>query len=90
MLLDLDEIQTLKTRFSKTHPDFQEAIRRVSERSTDLQPLGVFALWRKYSEQCTCSDQSPVFGEFVQWYAKDLSIGPNINDVIDYAQEQLA
>lgn len=86
MLLDLDEIYALKDRFAKTHPTFQATITRIAEQSPKLQPLGVFSLWRAYSQECDAADQSPVMFEFLQWYSKQLGIEGRIHEVLEHAE----
>jgi hypothetical protein len=62
----------LAERFAKTVPEFQANITTIAQ-AAQLPPLKVFALWREYTEECNLRDQSPVLGEFQQWYADFLT-----------------
>ena len=61
----------LAKSFARTVEGFQATIMRIAM-AADMPRLAVFALWRKYSQDCSNSDQSAVLGEFVEWCAKDL------------------
>jgi len=61
----------LAKSFARTVEGFQATIMRIAM-AADMPRLAVYALWRKYSTDCSNSDQSAVLGEFVEWYAKDL------------------
>ncbi len=38
----------------------------------NLTTLVVYGLWRKYSQDCSNSDQSAILGEFIEWYREKL------------------
>ncbi len=57
--------------FTNTAPAFQAQINALGI-VANMTGEEVYALWRKYSAQCTNYDQSPVMFEFVQWYAAEL------------------
>lgn len=57
--------------FAQTAQGFQAKINAIAK-VANMTGDEVFALWRKYSAQCTNYDQSPVMFEFVQWYAAEL------------------
>jgi hypothetical protein len=61
----------IEERFAHCHPGFQDEIVRIAK-VAGLAPLQVFALWRKYSDECSSADQSPVMFEFMQWYTGQL------------------
>jgi len=41
----------------------------------DMTPEAVYALWHKYSRDCSDYDQSAIWSEFLSWYRKQL---PNL------------
>ena len=62
---------TLAERLNGCVPEFQAKIKALADLA-QLPALAVFAYWRKYSDACTSGDQSPVLGEFTDWYADKL------------------
>ncbi len=65
----------LSKLFADTCPEFQATIARIAVVAVK-SPLEVYALWRKYSADCQSGDQSPLLGEFLEWYKTDL--GDNV------------
>jgi hypothetical protein len=52
-------------------PQFVETIKGLAKRSGKT-PDDVYRLWKQYERQCEWSDQSPLLGEFQEWYKDDL------------------
>jgi hypothetical protein len=71
--MNIDEkSQELAARYAKRVPEFRAQLERIAE-GAKLPVLKVFGLWLEYSQECDNRDQSPVLGEFQQWYASILT-----------------
>jgi len=51
---------------------FIEEIEAIAARCGKA-PAEVYALWRKYSDECRGADQSAILSEFQEWYKADLA-----------------
>lgn len=51
---------------------FITEIENIAARSGKC-PAEVYALWRKYADECRGADQSAILSEFMEWYKRDLT-----------------
>ena len=56
-------------KLSETVSDFQEAIRELAAAHGKTAEQ-VYASWLDYADSCHAGDQSPVLGEFEDWYGR--------------------
>jgi hypothetical protein len=61
----------LLERFANTAPSFQRQVNAKAD-ECGKTPMEVYSMWRTYCQDCHNFDQSPIWGEFLNWYAKDL------------------
>ena len=62
-------------QLSDCAPVFQKKIQTIAA-AGGKTPDEVFALWRKYSQECDRMDQSALVDEFVEWNAEPLNVSP--------------
>lgn len=67
----LNQDEELAKTYANTCESFRRKIEGIS-RLANLPVWSVFTYWREYSKNCSDSDQSPILGEFVEWYSAKL------------------